>query len=304
MKPLDIDSILRLVTLRDDGRWLFSQAASERLRGLPVPSAASPEGAVVYFFHGTHYAVGSHYDPLLKAYAALPPEARQGIGSLDPGMVSEAHSTINIVDKMSPLDTWTAFRDRAMQDAVRRLMKRTGAEQFQVIPAVASLFDVAHRVVKKAMGGLIHEGGAEPDHKKDHRWRSVVGEAHRAKSSAYGRDTVRAAGTAPRYGRFSAEDLLIKHRGELLFPERCPVLGLPLIYDRHSYPKDLRLISIARRDPTKPMGPDNVHLVSRRAYKLLETRSKPETQEEADAVQRWRYGTNTSALTADANQDE
>jgi hypothetical protein len=75
------------------------------------------------------------------------------------------------------------------------------------------------------------------------------------------------------------------------------VLGLPLIYDRHSHPKDIRLISIARRDNTKPMGPDNVHLVSRRAYKLLETRSKPETQEEADAVARWRYGTAAGART-------
>jgi hypothetical protein len=291
MKPLDIDLAVQYVVLRED-RWIFSHASRvpAALRGKPVPRAVTPDGAAVYFFSGTSYAIGRHYDPLLKAYATLPPEARDGIGSLNPEMVSEANSNINIMHKMSPSDTWSILRDRAIQQAVQRLMERTGAEQFQVLPAVAALFEVSPRVVKKAMGGLVPTSGPELDYRKDYRWRSVVGEAHRAKSSAYGRDTVRAAGTPARYGRFSVEDLLIKHRGERLFPERCPVLGLPLIYDRHSHPKDLRLISIARRDNTKPMGPDNVHLVSRRAYKLLETRSKPETQEEADAVALWRAG--------------
>jgi hypothetical protein len=72
-----------------------------------------------------------------------------------------------------------------------------------------------------------------------------------------------------------------------LFPERCPLLGLPLIYDRHSYPKDNRLIAIVRRDMSRPMASDNVVLVSRKAYKLLETRSKPETAEEVAALDAW-----------------
>ncbi len=79
-----------------------------------------------------------------------------------------------------------------------------------------------------------------------------------------------------------------------------PVLGLPLIYDRHAYPKDDRLIAIARKDNTKPMAPDNVHLVSRKAYKLLETRSKPVNPEEADAIARWRGNTNHQSVDAQA----
>lgn len=79
------------------------------------------------------------------------------------------------------------------------------------------------------------------------------------------------------------------------------MLGVALIYDRHAYPKDDRLIAIARKDNTKPMAPDNVHLVSRRAYKLLETRSKPVTPEEVDAIARWRGNTNHQS--EDANQE-
>jgi len=79
-------------------------------------------------------------------------------------------------------------------------------------------------------------------------------------------------------------------------------VGLPLIYDRHAYPKDYRLIAIARRDPTLPMAPDNVHLVSRKAYKLLETRSKPVTPEEAEAVARWRDN-NTNHQSVDAQAE-
>lgn len=289
MKPLDLDLALQFVILRPDGRWLFSQSSRlpPALRGKPVPRAITPDGTPIYFFSGISYAIGPHYDPPLRAYAALAPEARAGVMSLDPALVNEAQSVTNIIHKTSPSDTWTAFRDRAMQDVFQRLVERTGAEQFQVLPVVAELFEVSPTVVRKAIGAAVPKNGVSLDYKKDYRWRAVVSETQRAKSSAYGRDIVRGAGTAARYGRFSVEDLLIKHRGEKLFPERCPVLGLPLIYDRHSYPKDYRLIAISRRDTTRPLAPDNVHLVSRRAYKLIETRSKPETPEEAEAVARW-----------------
>ena len=304
MKPIDIDLALQLVALRPDGRWIFSQATRlpPALRGKPVPRALTPDGTPIYFFSGISYAIGPNYDPLLTAYAALDSEARDGMLSLDPLLVNEAQSVINIIHKTSPSDTWTAFRDRAIQDTFQRLTERTGAEQFQVLPVVAELFEVSPAVVRKAIGAAVPRNGVSMDYKKDYRWKSLASETQRAKSGAYGRDMVRGAGTAPRYGKFSVEDLLIKHRGERLFPERCPVLGVALIYDRHAHPKDDRLIAIARKDNTKPMAPDNVHLVSRRAYKLLETRSKPVTPEEAEAVARWRDN-NTNHQSVDAQAE-
>lgn len=285
MKPIDIDQVLSLVTLRPGSdRWVYTQdpRVPEPLRGKPVPRCTTPDGTAVYFLCGTKYAVGYYYTPILAA--AQGPD----VTALDPMVVQQATSTIEITHKMSPASTWSTLRDRAMQETFQRLVERTGAEQFQVVPAVADLFEVSIAVVRRAIGAATPKaGGVSLVHKQDHRWRAVVAETQRAKSSAYGRDMVKAPGTPARYGQFRAEDLLVKHRGEKLFPERCPLLGVPLIYDRHSYPKDLRLIAIARRDTTKPLAGDNVVLVSRRGYKLLETRSKPETAEEIAALENW-----------------
>ena len=293
MNIADPDTLIQRVMLRPSptggpARWIYRPhpRVPKDLHGKPVPRGVPPGSRAVYFINGTMYALCEYHTPLLEAAAHT-----TDIAEVDSAKVAEVQSTCNIVDKMTPNNVWGEIRDIGIRETVNKMVERSGLEHFQVIPAVAALFEVSTRVVQRALGGSLTAGRAKPAaFKQDPRWRYLVGEAQRSKSSAYSRDTVRAAGTSSRYGRFDTEDLLIKHRGERLFPERCPVLGLPLIYDRHSHPKDLRLISIARRDNTKPMGPDNVHLVSRRAYKLLETRSKPETQEEADAVALWRAG--------------
>lgn len=305
MKPLDLDTLLQRVTLRPGStRWVFTQyhTVPVTLRGKPVPRTVPPGSQPVYFVNGTTYALCEYCTPLLQAYAALAPEAQDGILSLDPMKVHEAQSAVDTMHKATPNNVWTEIRDVGIRETIRQIMERSGLEEFQVVPAVADLFDVSGLVVRRAMGATEATPGRTKatEYKRDPRWRLLAGEVQRAKSGAYGRDMVRGAGTPVRYGRFDTVDLLIKHRGERLFPESCPVLGLPLIYDRHAYPKDYRLIAVARKDNTKPMAPDNVHLVSRKAYKLLETRSKPGTPEEADAIARWRGNTNHQSVDAQA----
>lgn len=299
MKPTDLDTLLQRVTIRPgSSRWVFTQhpLVPKALHGKPVPRSVPPGSQPVYFIGGTTYALCEYYTPLLQAYAALAPEARDGILSLDPMEVHKAQSVVDTVHKATPNNVWSEIRDLGIRETVRQIMERSGLEEFQVVPAVAELFDVSGLIVRRAMGATEAATGRvkAAEYKRDPRWRFLTGEVQRAKSGAYSRDIVRGAGTSIKYGRFDTADLLIKHRGEKLFPERCPVLGVPLVYDRHAYPKDDRLIAIARKDPTRPMAPDNVHLVSRRAYKLLETRSKPGTPEEADAIARWRGTTDAN----------
>lgn len=292
MKPTDLDTVLTVVTLRPGtARWLYRPhpQVPKALHNKPVPRAIPPGSQPVYFIGGATYALCEYCTPLLQATAALDPTAQSGVLGLDPMAVHKAQSILDTIHKTTPSSVWSEIRDVGIRDTVRQIMERSGLEEFQVAVAVAELFEVSTLVVRRAMGGTEAVGRAKPaEYKRDPRWRSLVGEVQRAKSGAYSRDVVRGAGTPARYGRFDTVDLLIKHQGEKLFPERCPVLGVALIYDRHAYPKDDRLIAIARRDKTKPLASDNVQIVSKRAYKLLETRSKPVNPEEVEAVERWR----------------
>lgn len=292
MKHADIDTLLQRVALRakPDGdttapRWVYRPhpQVPKTLHNKPVPRATPPGSRTVYFIAGTTYALCEYCTPLLQGAAGA-----TDITALDPLTVHTVQSAIDTIHKVTPNNVWTEIRDLGLRETVRQIMERSGLEGFQVVPAVAELFEVSPLVVRRAMGGTEAEGRAKPaEYKHDPRWRALVGEVQRAKSAAYSRDVVRGSGTVARYGKFDTEDLLIKHHGDRLFPERCPLLGLPLIYDRHSYPKDNRLIAIVRRDMSRPMASDNVVLVSRKAYKLLETRSKPETAEEVAALDAW-----------------
>ncbi len=107
--------------------------------------------------------------------------------------------------KATPNNVWTEIRDVGIRETIRQIMERSGLEEFQVVPAVADLFDVSGLVVRRAMGATEATPGRTKatEYKRDPRWRLLAGEVQRAKSGAYGRDMVRGAGTPVRYGRLA-----------------------------------------------------------------------------------------------------
>lgn len=273
MKSASPSYVLNNINLHDKGHWLF---ASGKFAGKPVPKFTASDDHI-YFLGGMYYAPGRIYQECLEAKrtAGGDPQA------VDIALEARAQRDLDFFDRTQDYTALSAIRDHVICDAVKRLVERTGAEQFQVLPVVAELFEVAPRVVQRAMGLL---AGPKPtnEYKKDPRWGHLRVVVQRAKSGAYSKDVVRAPNTPPTYGGFNMESLLIKHNGELLFPERCPVLGVPLVYDRFTNPRDARMAHIARKDTTKPMSDTNVQIVCLEARKMLETRSGRKAKTEAN----------------------
>lgn len=257
--------VIKNVSLHDKGHWLF---ATGKFAGKPVPKYVVP-GDCLYFLGGSYYAPGRMYQACL--------EAKQAAGgnpqAVDISLEAEAQRDLEFFDRTQDYSALSAIRDRVICDAVNRLVERSGAEQFQVLPVVAELFEVGPRVVQRALGLLAGPKPVNNAYKKDPRWGHIRAITQRAKSGAYSKDLARGPNTPPTYGGFSMESLLIRHRGELLFPERCPVLGVPLIYDRFGDQRNMRMAHIARKDNTKPMSDDNVQIVCLEARKMIETRS-------------------------------
>lgn len=257
--------ILRNVNLHDKGHWLF---ASGKFADKPVPKYVGTHDAI-YFIGGMYYAPAHAYQAGLEAKRAAGGDPH----AVDISINALAQRDLDVFDKLQSYSALSSIRDRVIREAAQRLMEKTGAEQFQVLPVVADLFDVGHRVVQRAMGLMAEAKPKSDAHKKDPRWGHLRVMVQRAKSGAYSKDMVRGPNTPASYGGFKAESLLIKSGGDLVFPERCPVLGVPLVYDRFTNPKDMRIAHIARKDTTKPLSDDNVQIVCMEARKALETRS-------------------------------
>lgn len=277
MKSILPSNVLKYVNLSDDGRWLF---ATGKFTGKPVPRFGphNPKGAL-HFLNGG-YAPSEYYTACLEAKRS----AGDDPSAVDIGLLAYAQRDLDIFDKLQDYGALSAMRDQAMAQAVNKLAQRSGAAPSQVVPIVADLFSVGTRVVHRALGGVAEASPAPKAYKADPRWGHLRVMIQRAKSGAYAKDIVRSPSTPPTYGGFRAESLLIKHQGELLFPERCPVLGVPLIYDRFTDPSDMRIAHVARKDNTKPMSDDNVQIVSLKARKDIETRSRkaPKTSAKND----------------------
>jgi len=283
MKSVLPSNVLKYVNLSDDGRWLF---ATGKFTGKPVPRFGphNPQGAL-HFLNGG-YAPSEYYTACLEAKR----NAGGNPDAVDVSLLALAQRDLDVFDKLQDYGALSAMRDQAMAQAVAKLTQRSGATPSQVTPLVADLFDVGVRAVHRALGGVAETRSAPKAYKADPRWSHLRVMIQRAKSGAYAKDIVRNPNTPPSYGGFKAESLLIEHGGELLFPEACPVLGWPLVYDRFTDPGDLRIAHIARKNNTKPMSDDNVQIVSLKARKMIETRkgrtkptSKDDTQ--ADAIQ-------------------
>lgn len=160
----------------------------------------------------------------------------------------------------------------------------------QIMEAVATMFDVGTLTVRRALG--LHyqpakSGPVRNEFTNDPKWPYLRWAINNARGMASGID-IKNAGASKVYGQFESADVLIKHRQEYLYPETCPVLGLPLVYNRNDTSprgKDVQA-RVGRLDVMKPFESGNVTVMSSLAVRLIEGTYKPELLT-ADFGERW-----------------
>jgi len=170
------------------------------------------------------------------------------------------------------------LRQRLITQMVERMCRRAELPVDQapraVLEAVALLMDCGLITVQRALErahGVPAKGDGKPKaHREDARWKAVLNAVAKARSTAYQLD-MRSPMNAPKIsGKFSGESVLIERRGEYLYPERCPIVGVWLEYDRFAHPKAPNLVCVGRLDTRTPYAAGNVALMSTLGRKVQE----------------------------------
>jgi hypothetical protein len=126
------------------------------------------------------------------------------------------------------------------------------------------------RALERAHGAPAKVDDKPKAHREDARWKAVLNAVAKARSTAYQLD-MRSPMNAPKIsGKFSGESVLVERRGEYLYPERCPIVGVWLEYDRFAHPKAPNLVCVGRLDIRAPYAAGNVTLMSTLGRKVQE----------------------------------
>lgn len=214
-------------------------------------------------------------------------------------LADELRDKLTYYESAVPRPALNKMRKQLIKDMVQKFSSVAPEGPMRPVhEAVAFLLDCGLVTVQRVMA----EDGAQPvptvskEYKEDPRWRPVLHAVATARSAAYQLDVRARPGAVPMTGKFSAENLLIEHKGEKLYPLVCPVLGMELEYNRFDHPKAPSLICVGRADIRSPYAAGNVVLMSALGRKVTEGKVAASALSEAQRVayQRYQDVTNTT----------